>query len=339
MTRRELFRRGGELGIAATALGGIAGCPLQPSGDGSSGLPTTPTAGDVAILKLLAAAEILETDLWDQYCELATGNDAYREALESIDDDMPSYICDNTADERSHADFLNAYLASIGETPVNLEPYRTLMPPAVDGLEARPRRTNLTKLNVDTSWINRYLGAGNPDFGDSFDQVVTITDRAAIPIANGLSDDELLAAAYIAAFHFGSIEQGGTSLYPNMLTKARSSDAVLIVASIGPTEAWHLTIWRDQIGHIKGLDAGGGLVIPDLSTDEDIAAHVMPNPCKFFGAGLPRCSVVRPISTAKAGAVAAATFLTNSGLFEGQSQAFFAALTALAVAADGATRG
>ncbi len=339
MSRRELFRHGGEFALAASALGGIAGCPLLPGTDGNGGLPTTPTAGDVAILKFLAAAEILETDLWDQYCELATGNNAYREALESIDDDMPSYICDNTADERSHADFLNAYLTSIGELPVNLEAYRTLMPPAVTGLAAQPRLTNLTKLNVDTSWVNRYLGAGNPDFGDAFDQVVTIANRAAIPTADGLSDAEVLAAAYIAAFHFGSIEQGGTSLYPHMLLRARSSDAVQIVASIGPTEAWHLTIWRDQIGHIKALNAGGGLVFPDLSTDEDIAAHVMPNPCKFFSAALPHCSVVRPISAEHAGAAAAVAFLTNSGLFEGQTDAFFSALAALAVAADAATRG
>src|SRR5262249_21430324 len=287
---------------------------------------------DSDILRFLAAAEILETDLWNQYCELVGGNDGYREALESIDDDMPSYICDNTADERSHAAFLNAYLASVGASPVDLEPFRTLTPPNVDGLEQRPRLTNLTALNVDTSWVNRYLGSGNPDFGDTFDQVVDIQNRAAIPTANGMSDAQLLAAAYIAAFHFGSIEQGGTSLYVQMQKRVNTDDVLEIVGSIGPTEAWHLTIWRDQIGHIHALDAGGGLVFPDLSSDEDIAAHVMPNPCTFFDPSLPRCSVVRPITTAKAGAVAAATFLTNSGLFTGQSQAFFDAVNALATA-------
>ncbi|HEY3241790.1 MAG TPA: hypothetical protein VGM03_00435, partial [Phycisphaerae bacterium] len=131
---------------------------------------------------------------------------------------------------------------------------------------------------------------------------------------------------------------GGTSLYVNMLTRARSEDAVRIVASIGPTEAWHLTIWRDTIGGVRALDTGDGLVFPDLSMDEDIKEHVMPNPCTFFDASLPLCSVVRPMSTTNAGARAAATFLRNSGLFDGQSQAFFDMLEALARAADAATR-
>jgi hypothetical protein len=34
--------------------------------------------GDVAILKFLAAVEILESDLWQQYNELALGNESYR---------------------------------------------------------------------------------------------------------------------------------------------------------------------------------------------------------------------------------------------------------------------
>jgi hypothetical protein len=338
-SRRAFLRRSGELGIAATALSGVSGCGISLSGRTGGSVLAASTAGDVAILRFLAAAEILETDLWDQYCELVSGNDAYREALESIDDEMPAYICDNTADERSHAEFLNAYVASIGGPPVDLEPFRTLTPPAVNGLEGRPRLTNLTRLTIDTSWIERYMSSGNPDFGDRFEQLVEIQNRPAIPTANGLSDDQILAAAYAAAFHFGSIEQGGTSLYVNMLTRARSADAVRIVASIGPTEAWHLTIWRETIGGIRALDTGDGLVFPDLSTDEEIHEHVMPNPCKFFDESLPLCSVVRPMSTANAGAVAAATFLTNSGLFDGQSQEFFDTLTSIARAADAATRG
>jgi hypothetical protein len=86
--------------------------------------------GDVAIIKFLAAAELVESDFWQQYNELGGvngGNAAYKLALQNLDSDMPQYISDNTDDEMSHAAFLNAYLVSKGETPVNLGclPYST----------------------------------------------------------------------------------------------------------------------------------------------------------------------------------------------------------------------
>src|SRR5207244_9070178 len=67
------------------------------------------TKGDAAILRFLAAAEILETDLWQQYNELAgvqdaevpggSGNPAYTEAIKALDEDMDVYIHDNTENE------------------------------------------------------------------------------------------------------------------------------------------------------------------------------------------------------------------------------------------------
>jgi hypothetical protein len=63
----------------------------------------------------------------------------------------------------------------------------------------------------------------------------------------------------------------------------------------------------------------------------------MARPCKFISASLPLCAVIRPTSTEKGGAVAAATGLTNSGLFNGQSVAFFKALLGLAHEADEAS--
>ena len=81
--------------------------------------------GDKDILRLLAALEILETDLWVQYNELGgikdseeppsgTTNPAYTAALVNLDGDMPQYIHDNTDDEFTHEDFINAFLLSIG---------------------------------------------------------------------------------------------------------------------------------------------------------------------------------------------------------------------------------
>src|SRR6202020_2506000 len=89
--------------------------------------------GDAAILRFLAAAELIEADLWTQYAELGgIGNDQpieinpnpnpplnnYQLALSDLDSDGPQYIASNTLDEVSHAAFLNAYLESRGVEPV-----------------------------------------------------------------------------------------------------------------------------------------------------------------------------------------------------------------------------
>jgi hypothetical protein len=71
------------------------------------------TEGDVAILQFLAAAELIESDLWRQYNELGgvdAANSGYVAALAVLDGDMSQYISDNTDDEISHETFLNAYL-------------------------------------------------------------------------------------------------------------------------------------------------------------------------------------------------------------------------------------
>jgi hypothetical protein len=65
---------------------------------------------------------------------------------------------------------------------------------------------------------------------------------------------------------------------------------------------------------------------------------IFPVPCEFISANLPKCAVIRPISPAQSGAVAAVKGLTASGLFIGQSLAFFTLLMDLAEAADAAQR-
>jgi hypothetical protein len=80
--------------------------------------------GDIAFLRFLAAAELIEADLWQQYDELGGvngGNPAYMAALTNIDGEMPTYVHLNNNDEQSHAAFLNAYLKSKGAEPVNLD--------------------------------------------------------------------------------------------------------------------------------------------------------------------------------------------------------------------------
>src|SRR5262249_5110961 len=124
------------------------------------------TAGDAAILRFLAAAEIIETDLWQQYNELAgiqdsevpggSGNPDYTEAVAVLDEDMDQYIHDNTDDEISHGTFINAYLQAHGAKTVNLDEFRTLPSSQATGAQQIGRLTNLMQLTVNTSFWTRY---------------------------------------------------------------------------------------------------------------------------------------------------------------------------------------
>ncbi len=303
--------------------------------------PGSITEGDADILRFLAAAEILETDLWQQYTEFANADSPYKDALEAIDDEMPSYIEQNTADEFSHQDFLNAFLVKMNKQPVNLERFRTLPSSPVAPVQSE-RLTNLMHLNVDTSWYLRYRSEGNPDFGDTFGQVVNIVDRPGIPVQDQslYTDDQIQAIANTAAFHFAMIEQGGASLYDALSLKCRALLALRIVTSIEGSEVAHFEIWHDQVGNAPPVDSGDGLVFPDLNANEATATElVMPKPCTFISRDLPLCSIIRPTSIPLAGASAAAQFLTDTGLFNGQSQAFSRTLFRLARQADQAVRG
>src|SRR5439155_25847994 len=179
--RRTVGRR---FFMKSLALGGTALLPVSAALAGRSNQKREMAAiseGDAAILRFLAAAEILETDAWQQYNELSNLEGPYMDALENIDEDMPSYVSQNTADEFSHQDFLNAFLVKMHRRPINLDKFRTL-PSSPAAPVQTGRLTNLTHLNVDTSWYLRYRSTGNPDFGDTFGQVVTINDRPGIPV-------------------------------------------------------------------------------------------------------------------------------------------------------------
>jgi hypothetical protein len=293
--------------------------------------------GDVAVLQFLAAAEILESDLWEQYHELATNNPGYRRALQSIDESLPDYISGVLEDERSHAAFINAFLVAAGKTPVNLDPFRTLPSVPVEGAKDIGRLTNLTNLTIDTSYYQRYRQAGNPDFGDTFPQIVNIINQPALPTSESIGGDGLRSIAQTALFHFAAIEQGGSSLYNSFMTKVTDLDVVAILASIGPMEIYHFAVFQTAIERIRKLEGHNGPSFPDIRQDPN-RGDIMPEPCIFLDKSLPVCSVVRPRNTNTGGAVAAATSLVKSGLFQGQSQAFFDAVGPIAEAADAALR-
>ena len=113
-----------------------------------------------------------------------------------------------------------------GKTPINLDSFRTLPSVRVEGAKNIGRLTNLKNLTIDTSYYQRYRQAGNPDFGDTFPQIVNIVNQPTVPTSESIRGDELRSIAQTAAFHFASIEQGGSSLYNSFMTKVTNLDVV-----------------------------------------------------------------------------------------------------------------
>src|SRR5277367_2461252 len=252
----SLLAGGAVVGAGLLAKGTLA--RAQSGGGGSL------NAGDVAILQFLAAAELIEADLWTQYAELGgIGKNPpievdpnqplnnYQIALSNLDGDGPQYITSNTIDEISHATFLNGYLESKGADPVNFDEFRTLQGSTATGAQDIGRLTNLMHLNVDTSWFIRYRSQTNPDFGATFAQAVKITNRTAIPITDADFGDanHIQVIANTAAFHFGYIEQGGSSLYQALGRKASSEEVLKITQGIGGDEIAHFLEWVDFAGN------------------------------------------------------------------------------------------
>jgi Ferritin-like domain len=349
LTRRSFLHRGIAAGAGTMALGLL---PSRAHAD-SGGL----TKGDADILRFLAAAEILETDLWQQYNELGgiqdtevpggSGSSAYTSALGNLDSDMSQYVHDNTEDEMSHFTFINAYLTAHGATPVNLDKYRTLAGSTATGAQNAKRLTNLMQLTVDTTWWTRYRSrTKNPDLGDSFPQAVPGLAAGKFPAiprsdADLMPDKHIQAIANTAGFHFAMIEQGGSSLYPSLAQRVTHPEVLRILLSIGPTETMHFQTWSDKAGNAPPLtDPTNGLVFPDLNSPpfggEDFQTNlIMPEPTVFLDRKFPVCSIIRPTET-KGAATGAIKFLTDTGLFVGQSDEFFQVLNQLAQAADAA---
>ncbi len=355
-SRRAFLRKGMAVAGAGTIGAGLLanGLPAFAEADSSSLTP-----GDEAILRFLAALETLETDFWQQYNELGgvqdsevpggSGNPTYTAALAVLDSDMAQYIHDNTEDEFTHFTFINAYLVSKGAAPANLDQFRTLPSSKATGAQKIKRLTNLMQLTVDTSFWTRYRSrTQNPDFGDTFPPAVPGLLQGQFPaIPRSDKDlsppDHIQAIANTAGFHFASIEQGGSSLYPSLAQRVSNVEVLRILLSIGPTETMHFQTWQDKAGNAPPLtDPTNGLVFPNLNAPpfdgEDFNTNlIMPEPTIFLSRTFPVCSIIRPTETVGA-ATGAAHFLTNSGLFLGQSKAFFDLLFSLAAAADSATR-
>ena len=261
-SRRSFLSKGLVVGGAGVIGAGLLTNGLPAFAEASS---SSLSKGDMAILRFLSAAEILETDFWQQYNELGgvqdsevpggSGSPAYIQALQVLDGDMPQYIHDNTEDEFTHFTFINAYLLANGGEPVNLDRFRTLKGSQATGAQKNKRRlTNLMQLTVDTSYWTKYRSrTQNPDFGDTFPPAVPGLLKGQFPAIPRNDDDlkgfipgnpptipkHLQAIANTAGFHFAFIEQGGTSLYPSLAQRVSNPEVLRILLSIGPTETAH----------------------------------------------------------------------------------------------------
>src|ERR1700689_265571 len=357
---RRSFMRSGLLagGAAAVGAGLLANGTSAQSQELESGGRLNP--GDAAILRFLAAAELIESDLWIQYPELGgIGSDQpievtpnpnpplnpYQVALSNLDGDGPQYITSNTLDEVSHANFLNAYLQSRGAEPVDFSEFVTLKGSTALGFGGKKRLTNLMHLNVDTSWYVRYRSTTNPDLGATFPQAVNLGDVPAIPRDNndlaGAVDpnlgvpDHIQAIANTAAFHFGYIEQGGSSLYAAMSQKVSDLEVLQITLGIGGDEIAHFLEWVDF--------AGNGVQAPVAPFTDSISKLTFPNffsplnplkqpslifpvPCEFISSKLPHVAIILPLTDKFGGAVATIQSFTADGLFTGQSNQFLETL-------------
>jgi hypothetical protein len=374
MNRRSLLKAAGAAGSGMATAAGVGLLSRRSEADPFGYIKQTDqlrnqgaantgiSVGDAAILRFLAAAEILETDLWQQYNELGgvqdaevpggSGSPAYAAALAVLDSDMAQYIHDNTENEMTHELFLNAYLVAHGAAPANLEPFRTLPSSKATGAQQIGRLTNLMQLTLDTSWWTRYRDPShNPDLDPTF-----VFPQAVPGLANGQfpgiprtdadlqPKDHLQAIANTAGFNFPSVEVGGTGLYPSLAQRATDAEVLRIILSIGPTEAMHFQTWQDKAGNAPPLtDPTNGLVFPDLNSapaNEELFQTnlIMPEPCPFLDRSLPACAIVRGTQTTGA-AMGALAYLTAMGLFRGQSTDFFSYMTGLAQAADAAQRG
>ena len=284
---RRRFLQNGMIAAGAATIGtGLSPGSLSAFAQGADDSGGKLSRGDASILRFLAAAEILEADVWEQYWELTSGavrhkgdfaskinpstgkppvgtggNALYTTALELLDSDMPQYIVDNTDDEFSHTNFLLEYLKSRGANTAELDllvgpHFRTVPGSVATGSAKKGRLTNLTKLTVDTSFWSRYRSdSANPDLGDTgFIQAVpslNVGQHTAIPRtdADANNPDLIKAIAFTAGFHFAFIEQGGTSLYPALAQRVSDPEVLRVVLSIGPSEALHFQVWHDKAGN------------------------------------------------------------------------------------------
>jgi hypothetical protein len=174
----------------------------------------------------------------------------------------------------------------------------------------------------------------------------------------------LQAIAFTAGFHFAFIEQGGSSLYPTLAQQVTSPEVLRVLLAIGPSETMHFQTWQDKAGNalpVSDTDTGfpgstgssvkfsdlkkaQGETSPESRKGDTLQANlIFPEPAHFLNRRFPPVAIIRPMSTANSGAVAAVRGFMADGLFightvNGKSDGLVELLLRLAEQADAAQR-
>ena len=307
------------------------------------------TKSDVTILRFLAAIELIESDLWQQYDELggvAEGaQNPYQLALQFLDDRASRYITENAVDEISHSTYLNAYLESEGADPVNFDRFRSLPGSLSKIAQDTGRLTNLLHLSMDTSWL--FHARQMEDSKIDPPGIVRITNRPAIPhtdadLGNAARIQEI---AKTAALHFGYVEHLVSSLYATFSNKVQRAKVLKVALGIGGNEVAHLLGWMDSgYGSLWApFQCARALAqIPSSADEATMAARfissglnfpIPPSPTNEFLAG---CATLLPVEARYGGAVDTINLFSQNGIFVGQSPEFLWMLLQMAEDADSA---
>jgi hypothetical protein len=318
------------------------------------------TKGDIAVLRFLAAIELIEGDLWQQYEEVGGVSEGsqtnYQLALQFLDADGSQHISSGAMDEIGHAALLNAHLESQGVDPVDLDEYRTLPGSSAAGVLNIGRLTNLMHLNFDTSWFAQYRRTNALELQDHAQLAAYLINVPAIPRteADLVEPAHTQAIANTAVFHLAFIEHACSCVYASVCRMVKRAEVLNLALGIGSQEAAHFLEWADFASKaVHGmpfrLDGAQVTLIDQVqpSLDFDLVcnkpvlqpAFLLAVRCEFIRKDPPLYSVSRPIDDRLGGAVATIHSFTENGLFVGQSKNFLRSLTKLAQEADAAMRG
>ena len=317
------------------------------------------TKGDIAILRFLAAMELIESDLWQQYEELggatSSSDNRYRLALEELDAQISQHITRNTQCEISHAAYLNAFLKSEGVEPVDLDRFRVLRGSTANSAHDVGRLTNLFHLDMDTKWYLRYRSLEDPDSGPFLSPTFRIANRQAIPRTEADCERpaQIQAIANTAAFHFGYIEHVCASLYSTLSQNLKRARVLKVALGIGGDEIAQFLTWADFAGvatqgspfcfgksRPSSTENGMSCWVFDIHHRRSFSRHEFNCPATgdFMSKVLRQWPVVLPRDDQFDGAAATINSFTQNGLFVAQSPDFLRKLAQMAQDADAAAR-
>lgn len=311
------------------------------------------TSSDVTILRFLAAIELIESDLWQQYDEMGGVTEGpqnpYQLALQFLDGDGSRCITENAVDEVSHSTYLNAFLESEGADPVNFDRFRSLPGSLSKVAQDTGRLTNLMHLSMDTSWL--FHAHQMEDSKAEPPRVIRIINRQAIPqtdadFGNAARIQEI---ANTAALHFGYVEHLVSSLYATFSNKVQRAKVLKVALGIGGNEIAHLLGWMDS-GHRLlwapfQSDSALAQMTEGRSPSSDTATAPARSPSTSLNFPIPPSptselltgwTALLPVEARYGGAVDTINLFSQNGIFVGQSPEFLWTLLQMAEDADSA---